>query len=411
MSQSDSPTKNAPPKPGAAEDFRAVDFSDAECAEIRAALLGWYRLYRRELPWRDIQDPYLIWVSEIMLQQTQVATVVDYYLRWVERFPTVESLAAASLDEVLELWAGLGYYRRARFLHESSQTVATQMGGRLPGSAPELRELKGIGPYTAGAIASIAFALPEPVVDGNVERVLARLRAVRGDTKNRALQKLWWRLAARLLAPEEPGDFNQAIMELGATVCTPQNPSCQECPLSGVCRGYESASPTDFPAPAKRTRQRPMRVRTVVVSRDRLVEEGAENNGDVFCEYLVLKRPLDGIWGGLWEFPTVEVTARATDSKVFESLREFLEARFALKLQNVDQLQKIGEFVHHFSHIKMRIEADFWDAGVQPSGVISKGSAPDDTGRPHKWVRAEALESIAMSAAMRKVLGLYRALD
>jgi len=394
----------SPPNNMLAEDLSNVDFSGAECSEIRAALLGWYRVYRRELPWRGIQDPYLIWVSEIMLQQTQVATVLEYYLRWVERFPTVESLAGATLDEVLELWAGLGYYRRARFLHESSQDVVARMGGRLPRSAAQLRKLKGIGPYTAGAIASIAFGQLEPVVDGNVERVLARLRAVRGDAKSGALQKLWWRLAARLLDPEFPGDFNQAMMELGATVCTPQNPNCPECPLRRVCHAYQRGAAADYPAPAKRAAQRPVRVRSLVITRDVPGEDVAQAHR----EFLLIRRPLDGIWGGLWEFATVEVSARAADSKVFEDLRAYVDNRFALKIPSAAQVQRIGGFVHHFSHIKMSIEADFWHAG-SPVSETPKGGG--EAGAPaHRWVRASALDAVAMSAAMRKILALYRAI-
>ncbi|TDP77353.1 A/G-specific adenine glycosylase [Bradymonas sediminis] len=403
MSQSTSPTKSDLPQP-----LAAVDFSDAECAAIRVALLGWYRLYRRELPWRDIQDPYLIWVSEIMLQQTQVATVVAYYQRWAQRFPTVEALATASLDEVLEQWAGLGYYRRARFLHESSKTVLEEMGGRLPRSAGQLRKLKGVGPYTAGAIASIAFGQPEPLVDGNVERVLARLRAVRGDAKSGAFQKLWWRLAARVLDPEEPGDFNQALMELGATVCTPQNPNCEDCPVRGVCHASRTESPTDFPSPAKRTRQRPVRVRSLVVAR----ELRAQNDGALTREFLLLKRPLDGIWGGLWECPSVEVSARAADSKVFGALQDFLASAAGLMLEDPTQLQRIGEFVHHFSHIKMQVEADYWDASGQKNAVGAPAARLHDaSARPYKWVPEDALDAVAMSAAMRKILALYRARD
>lgn len=380
-----------------------MDFSPAECTEIRAALLEWYRLYRRELPWRGVRDPYLIWVSEIMLQQTQVATVRDYYLRWVERFPTVESLASATLDEVLEQWAGLGYYRRARFLHESSQEVVARLGGRLPQSAAGLRKLKGIGPYTAGAIASIAFELPEPVVDGNVERVLARLRAVRGDVKNSALQKLWWRLAARLLDPESPGDFNQALMELGATVCTPQSPNCPECPLRAHCHGLQSGSPTDYPAPAKRAVQRPVRVRSLVITR----EAPGEVAGAGRREFLITKRPLSGIWGGLWEFVTVEVSARASEATIGEAVRADVEERFGLKIPRAAKMRRIGEFVHHFSHLKMHIEADHWQA--ETPAVNAPELAPQDGAPGHKWVRADALDSVAMSAAMRKILELFRA--
>jgi A/G-specific adenine glycosylase len=368
-------------------------------------LLGWYRLHRRELPWRDERDPYLIWVSEVMLQQTQVATVIDYYLRWLNRFPTLDDLAQASLEEVLEMWSGLGYYRRARFLHESSRRVAAEMGGRLPSAAGELKKLKGIGAYTAGAIASIAFGRPEPVVDGNVERVLSRLRAVEGDPKSGANQKIFWRLAARLVDPEEPGDFNQALMELGATVCTPQNPSCELCPVRQFCAAHELGAAGEFPATTKRARQRPVSVRSAVV-----VREG--EGGD---EFLLVKRPADGLLGGLWEFPSTEAPARADAEESSRMLHDYLGERFGLGRDGRIEARALGGFVHHFSHIRMSIEAEVWRMGVgesidEPEQPVDEQSAQkQQVAQPVKWVAEDAVDSVAMSAAMRKVMGLYLA--
>jgi A/G-specific adenine glycosylase len=214
---------------------------------FRARLLRWYDRHRRELPWRESRDPYRVWLSEIMLQQTRVNAVVEHYKRFLELFPTVEALASASLDSVLAAWSGLGYYRRARMLHKAAQEIVQVCGGQFPASASELRELPGIGRYTAAAIASIAYDEAVAVVDGNVERVLDRLL---GKTLS---QNEVWMQAESFLAPQRAGDFNQAMMELGATVCTPRAPQCLICPVSELCatRGERASGKK----PAKQARR------------------------------------------------------------------------------------------------------------------------------------------------------------
>lgn len=215
---------------------------------LRRRLLGWYDAHKRSLPWRRDTDPYRVWLSEVMLQQTTVAAVIPYYGRFLARFPTVRALAAAKETEVLRLWAGLGYYSRARNLHAAARAVARERGGRFPDTAEGLRSLPGVGRYTAGAVASIAFGRPEPLVDGNVNRVFARLFARRGDPKAPAFAAWAWETAARLVDPARPGDWNQALMELGATVCHPLGPECSRCPLARSCaaksRGLQDALPT-----------------------------------------------------------------------------------------------------------------------------------------------------------------------
>ena len=204
--------------------------------EARRALLAWFDQHQRDLPWRQTRDPYAIWVSEVMLQQTRVAAVLEHYARWMQRFPTVQALAQAEETEVLALWSGLGYYRRARMLHRAAQAVVAQHGGALPRTAAELRALPGIGEYTSAAIASIAFGEPVAVVDGNVERVVSRLAALDGASPAAALKRAICAEAATLLSPERPGDSNQAMMELGATVCLPKAPLCLHCPVQPWCR-------------------------------------------------------------------------------------------------------------------------------------------------------------------------------
>ncbi len=265
---------------------------DAESrAEIAVRLLVWYRAHRRDLPWRG-GSPYAVWISEIMLQQTQVATVIPYFNRFLARFPTVEALAAAPLDAVLQHWAGLGYYARARNLHRAAQAVVERHGGRVPDTLEEITALPGIGRYTAGAILSIAYGLPCPLVDGNVVRVLSRLFGMHGDPKAAANQAALWSLAEQLVPYEAPGDFNQGLMELGALVCTPADPNCERCPLLARCVSGNSADPTALPETA------PGRPSVAAVHASVLV---ADDSGRL----LIVKRPPHGLWGGLWEFPRV----------------------------------------------------------------------------------------------------------
>lgn len=369
-----------------------AEFGNDQIVEFRRALLNWYDRHRRDLPWRDIDDPYRTWVAEVMLQQTQVATVVDYFERWMERFPDVESVAEAETEEILELWQGLGYYRRARFLHRSARKVVEEYGGELPGTADELEELTGIGPYTAGAIASIAFEQPTPVVDGNVERVLSRLRAIEGDPKATANQKVYWRLAGELVDRDRPGDFNQGMMELGATICTPQNPSCLICPVRQWCEGFAEGDPEQFPAPAKRTRQKPMAVATAVLTRP------GQREGQ--AEYLVLKRPADGLLGGLWEFPSVELGEAAESEEATEGLEAYLQETLGLQEAHRRAGGRLGEVTHLFSHIRMTIHVyrREVDGAFRP--------AEERIERPAQWVERSRLEEVAMSAAMRRVQAL-----
>jgi A/G-specific adenine glycosylase len=221
-------------------------------AAIATPLAAWFRRSRRDLPWRGTRDPYAIWLSEVMLQQTRVAVAIPYYERFLARFPAVRDLAAAGEEEVLGLWAGLGYYSRGRNLLRAARTVVERHGGAFPRTLAELRALPGVGEYTAAAVGSIAFGIPAPVVDGNVVRLLARHGAIRGDPSRGAPRRAVHEAAARALARRAPGDHNQAMMELGATVCLPRAPRCGECPLGGSCRARALGDPEAFPPPRAR---------------------------------------------------------------------------------------------------------------------------------------------------------------
>jgi A/G-specific adenine glycosylase len=255
-----------------------------------------YASAQRDLPWRRTRDPYAIWISEIMLQQTRVATVIPYWERWLARFPSVAALAAAPLDDVLAAWAGLGYYSRARNLHAGARAVVERWGGAIPATAAELRGVPGIGPYTAGAIASIAFGERAPLVDGNVARVLARVFAIEVDVKATAGQRAVWERAGALMAAlparAAPGALNQGLMELGATLCTPRSPRCQPCPLAGSCEARRAGRQGELPRVARRpaARELPRIERTLV---------WIERRGAL----VLARRRADGLFGGLWELP------------------------------------------------------------------------------------------------------------
>jgi A/G-specific adenine glycosylase len=269
---------------------------------IATAVIDHYVQVRRDLPWRRTRDPYAIWVSEIMLQQTRVATVIPYWQRWMEKFPDVVALASAPLDDVLASWAGLGYYSRARNLHAGAQAVRARFGGALPTRAAELRAVPGIGPYTAGAIASIAFGERAPLVDGNVARVLARVFAIEDDIKSTAGSKALWAAAGELMAAlpasAAPGDLNQGLMELGATICAPTQPRCLVCPVVRDCEAARTGRQDVLPVvPArKQPGELPLIERTLV---------WIEHAG----ELVLARRTPDGLFGGLWELPPLELAA------------------------------------------------------------------------------------------------------
>jgi A/G-specific adenine glycosylase len=267
-----------------------------DLAAVASAVVTHYRRDRRDLPWRRTRDPYAIWVSEIMLQQTRVQTVIPYWERWMARFPTVSALAAAPLDDVLAAWAGLGYYSRARNLHAGAREVAASFAGELPRQASELRRVPGIGPYTAGAIASIAYGERAPLVDGNVARVLARVFAIEHDIKSTAGQRALWDGAGALMtalpAEHAPGDLNQGLMELGATLCSPTSPRCLVCPLAAHCTAARIGRQDELPIVPARKKESEL----PVLSRAALWMTDGER-------IVLARRVPEGLFGGLWELP------------------------------------------------------------------------------------------------------------
>lgn len=264
---------------------------------FRQSLLNWYALHKRDLPWRHTRDPYAIWLSEIMLQQTTVDTVIPYYHRFLEKFPTLQKLAVATEQEILSAWAGLGYYNRIRNFQEATRFLVKEKKGNVPNQLQELLDLPGLGPYTARAVASIAFGRPEAVVDGNVLRVLARVMACDKDIGLSAHREHYQKLADSLLDRENAGDFNQAMMELGATVCTPSKPTCLLCPVQSLCQGFQSQKVEELPVKSKKVRYTDEKLFCLIYQR-----EG---------KFLLRQRGKGEIMAGLWELPLATYDAQA----------------------------------------------------------------------------------------------------
>jgi A/G-specific adenine glycosylase len=349
-----------------------VSITASRRGQFQRILLAWYDAHARDLPWRKSRDPYRVWVSEIMLQQTRVAAVIEHYLEFLRRFPTVEKLAAAREASVLAAWSGLGYYRRARMLHAAAKMVVQERSGELPKTAEGWRALPGIGRYTAAAIASIAFGEPVALVDGNVERVLQRVLA------SRLAGEELWQAADRLLDHERPGDFNQAMMELGATVCTPRAPGCLTCPVVGMCktRGEMNGS-------AKAPRQKKREIHFALDVRDAAV--------------FLVQRPRDAsLMAGMWELPEVAAPCMKGGGKMV-----------AVRLPRPAQSLK-GEQVAHraFDPVRNDRELSFTlrhsITVTNYTVLVWRESAPEGT--LGKWIPVERLKQTALTGLARKIL-------
>lgn len=344
---------------------------------FRHALLDWYGENQRDMPWRKAGDPYAVWVSEIMLQQTRVDQVRPYYDRFMERFPTAERLGKAPLEDVLKAWEGMGYYARARNLHRAARRVVDEHGGQIPDDPAQISDLPGIGPYTAAAISSIAFGWDCPVVDGNVVRVLSRLFHLTDDPTSSAARKRIDGLAGRLLARGRAGDFNQAMMELGATICTPRRPRCGVCPVNPYCEARKIL-PDPSVLPCKRPRkQRP----------HHHVAAGIVRRND---EVLIVRRPTDGLLGGLWEFPG-GIVRKAVVAETF--LAEETKNMLGIDIR-VDHA--VATLRHAFTHFEMTLQ------GFSCSYL--EGAARHRDGNECRWVRFEDLGRFAFPRAYQRLI-------
>ncbi len=348
-------------------------------SDVSKRLLLWADRAPRNFPWRQNRDPYVVWVSETMLQQTQIATVIPYLERWLERFPNVETLAAASLEDVLKLWEGLGYYARARNLHKAARIIVEKHGGRIPADRQALLALPGIGPYTAGAILSMAFGQDEPVLDGNVRRVLCRVFGIEEDPRRTAVERRLWNLARALIVPGRAREINEALMDLGREVCTPRRPDCHRCPVADLCvahaRGQEERLPVRVPR-----RKVPHYTVTAGVIWN---EEG---------KILLAQRPHDGLLGGLWEFPGGKVEPGET---LEECLQRELREELGIEVEVKDP---VGAVDHAYSHFRITLHAFHCrHVAGEPRAI---GVAD------WRWVRPEEIRQYPLSRADVKIVEL-----
>lgn len=341
-------------------------------AAFQQRVLAWFDEHgRTHLPWQQHQTPYRVWVSEIMLQQTQVATVIDYFDRFMNRFPTVEALASAPLDDVLHLWTGLGYYARARNLHKAAKAVVEQYGGRFPtDSVDAMASLPGIGRSTAGAVISLATGQRAPILDGNVKRVLTRLHAVEGWPGRPAVERTLWAIADHYTPVERAGDYTQVMMDLGATLCTRKAPACLLCPVKDWCEAHRLGRETDFPSP---------KPKKAVPTRHAHLLMLVNPSGSVMLE----QRPAEGIWGGLWSFPQCEdaTVARAWCEKWVPDA----------------DVQLWAPFTHVFSHFRLEMTPVLIQCEHLPSA--------DAFSRPICWRAPDALQGIGLAAPVKTLLG------
>lgn len=344
--------------------------------QIQTHLLEWYRQNRRDLPWRREKDPYKIWVSEVMLQQTRVETVIPYFQRFMKRFPTLSDLAAASEEEVLKEWEGLGYYSRIRNLHAAVKEVQAKYDGHVPAQKEDISQLKGVGPYTAGAVLSIAYGQPEPAVDGNVMRVFSRWYMIEDDIAQMKTRKAMERIASRLIPPEAPGDFNQALMELGATVCLPTSPCCLLCPVQEECRALATGKQTEFPRKKKKKPPRKQQVVFFMLLHEKSI--------------LVERRPKKGLLSNMWALPTIEIVEGSKSEVV---MKDWLQKQGLV----IKERQEIAKFEHIFSHRHWYISLQVADCSTMDTPLNEQ----------LHWWPIEKFSQVAKASVYRKAFALY----
>lgn len=344
--------------------------TEGKTTMIDAKLLSWYDAHARNLPWRGISDPYRTWVSETMLQQTRVETVLGYYARFLERFPSLKDLAEAEEADVLKLWEGLGYYSRARNLHQGAKQVMAEFGGNLPSSAEQLRTIRGIGPYTAGAIASIAFGQAVPAVDGNVIRVVSRLKGLRENVAIPSVRREIENQAATLVSRTRPGDFNQALMDLGATICTPGTPSCEKCPLREECSAFADGDAEDLPVLPRKNPPRILHYDVYVALKDGRV---------------LMRQRTEAMLRGLWVFPMTGEHAEP----------DAMEERAAEIGLHIHDVHPMGEARHVFTH-------QVWEMRLYL--CHASGEAP----RGYSFLSLTDMEAVTIPTAMRAAVKIAR---
>lgn len=344
--------------------FNPVDYGQS--------LLAWYSQSGRDLPWRNTRDPYQIWLSEVMLQQTTVTAVIDYYQRFLKQLPTVEQLADAPLEDVIDLWAGLGYYSRARNLHAAAKLIVGQLKGCFPEDVEALQKLPGIGRSTAGAISALAFDQRASILDGNVRRVLCRLFALQEPPRSAAAERQLWQWSEKLTPTESVHDYTQAIMDLGAMVCVPRKPLCDQCPLAELCQAHKLGLEQQLPL---KQVANPIPTRHEVVL---LIDHHGR--------YLVRRRLAEGFLGGMWEFPTLSLLVEEDP----EQKLQFLFSDFGLK----GAAEQIGHSQHVYSHFRLR--SAIYSKKIEDLPQVAEGN--------NCWLPLDKLKNIALHGAHKKVL-------
>jgi A/G-specific adenine glycosylase len=376
-------------------------WSEERIEEFRQTLLSWYDKEKRDLPWRRTSDPYKIWVSEIMLQQTRVDTVIPYYENFLSEFPTVKDLANAPEDKLLKVWEGLGYYSRVRNMQAAAIQVMTQYGGVFPTDPKEIQKLKGIGPYTAGAISSIAFGHPEPAVDGNLMRVLSRLFEIDVDIAKASSRKVFEAVMRHIIDPNRPGDFNQALMDLGATICTPTNYDPSVSPIKEFNASYLNETWLEYPVKSKKKKAKPVTYLALLIQNDK-------------GEFLLEKRPQKGLLANMWTFPLVDDHVIEEDlgwksfgQKAIEQLeteeRQRLEAHAEKDYHVLTELKQdtVGTVTHIFSHLK-------WTVYMYEGKVMKKtGHIPDHC----EWVHPDNFDQYVFPVPQSKMWKEYQSLS
>lgn len=368
-------------------------------ARLSSKILNWYRLNKRSLPWRDHPDPYAVWVSEIMLQQTRVEAVIPYFENWMKLFPTVTALAKASEQRVLNAWEGLGYYSRARNLHKAAKIVVKDFGGELPRDLDALRKLPGIGRYTLGAITSIAFGMNVAALDGNIKRVYARIFDIIEPVDTPKGEVLLWDIAEKQLPEQNAGDYNQALMDLGATICVPKNPRCLICPVMKLCKARQNGTQNLRPVKTPK-KSVPHHVHVAAVIRRKIVADPAAGGDDPTHEQVLLaKRPSEGLLGGMWEFPNGRVLPKGEAAGVpLEGLAGALKTGYNLRLRvsrrASAEIRYLGRVEHAYSHFSISVH------------VYRCDLASDVIGENLKWIPIQKLRDYPMGKIDRQIASM-----
>ncbi|HFD1708110.1 TPA: A/G-specific adenine glycosylase [Enterococcus faecium] len=372
-------------------------WTDEETKEFQDQFIQWYEQEKRNLPWRYNRDPYRIWISEIMLQQTRVDTVIDYFYRFMEWFPTIEELATAPEEKLLKAWEGLGYYSRARNIQAAAKQIMSEFDGKMPQTPEEISSLKGIGPYTTGAIASIAFGLPEPAVDGNVMRVVSRLFCIEADIAKASSRKIFDEAMRKIIDETYPGEFNQAMMDLGSAICTPTSPKCEACPIQAFCLANKRGIQTSFPVKTKKAKPKDVYY----------ISAALQNHSGA---YYFEERDSQKLLANMWTFPMVEVTQEEYErlKKGWEAKREVdlfddlvaedgKELPFEKQELFIWQTRHLGEVTHVFSHLKWHVLLFYGRATEEAEQEFTEN-------KTSKWLKPAAFDSVVFPKVQMKIV-------